>query len=53
MAAWLISCRVERMDALIEVSAALPGVFVRFGTTGGRARGAAPVRRPQASSSPS
>jgi secretion/DNA translocation related TadE-like protein len=25
MAAWLISCRVERMDALIEVSAALPG----------------------------
>jgi hypothetical protein len=48
----LISCRVERMDALIEVSAALPGVVARFGKTGGCAR-AGPVDRPPVRSTPS
>jgi secretion/DNA translocation related TadE-like protein len=45
MNAGLISCRIERRDALVEVSAALPGVLARFGATGGRARAGA-VHRP-------
>lgn len=44
MGARLVGCRLDRVDALVEVAATVPGVPPGFGSVGARAR-AGPVAR--------
>jgi secretion/DNA translocation related TadE-like protein len=44
MASRLVGCRLDGLDALVEVTAAVPGVPPDFGSVGARAR-AGPVAR--------